>query len=397
MSNSRPALKNRFSQNEWTGALGDLGTLLPLAFAIVIYNGFSPNIIFFLWGTAYVITGSIFKIPLSVQPLKVMTVIAISQGLSQELLTSTAFFYGILFLIISLTGAIKWLQKWFSTALVTGIQLGIGMVLGKKAIELILGNGIFLSLPGSGHLSTFTIFAFILIIFWMSMRKKKVAVGVTITVLASLLLIFYLKPQIPDVSVQSLRLGFTLPDLSLLINATILLMIPQLPLTLGNSIFAAADTSHQLWGSQSRRVTPTRLGYSVGFSNVVIGLLGGFPMCHGAGGMAAHAQFGAKTGGATIIIGGVLILLAMVSSFTTLAFLIPVPVLAALLVLDGWRMVSLISRLTNRIEFTTAIIVGGLTVITGNLSIALISGLISERLLTYYNSKINTKTTEDES
>ena len=39
--------------------------------------------------------------------------------------------------------------------------------------------------------------------------------------------------------------------------------------------------------------------------------LGGIPMCHGAGGMAGHVQFGARTGGAPIILGTVLLLLAL--------------------------------------------------------------------------------------
>ena len=38
--------------------------------------------------------------------------------------------------------------------------------------------------------------------------------------------------------------------------------------------------------------------------------VGGVPMCHGAGGMAGHIQFGARTGGAVVILGAVLLLTA---------------------------------------------------------------------------------------
>jgi hypothetical protein len=37
--------------------------------------------------------------------------------------------------------------------------------------------------------------------------------------------------------------------------------------------------------------------------NLVGACLGGVPMCHGAGGMATHIRFGARTGGALVISG----------------------------------------------------------------------------------------------
>jgi SulP family sulfate permease len=125
----------------------------------------------------------------------------------------------------------------------------------------------------------------------------------------------------------------------------------------------------------------------VGISNTFIGLLGGFPMCHGAGGMAAHFQFGARTGGATIIIGSALIILAAVPGFSNALFLIPIPILATFLFLDGWRMVLLIRDLSLPVDYATAILVGGLAFFTGNLTLALVLGLINERILMRYYVK----------
>lgn len=379
-STASPSLKNRFSLNEWTGATGDLGTLLPLAFAIVIYNGYSPNTLFLLWGAAYIITGFIFKVPLPVQPLKAITVIAIAQGLSPEMLSTTAFFYGILFILISTTGFIDWMQKWFSKALVTGIQLGIGLVLGRKAIELLLDHGLFLSQSATTTGLPMLVFLIILGVLLLALARKRYIMGVSLAVLSSILLIMMINPTLPENSKQALQLGVTWPNWTLLVNALTLLMIPQLPLTLGNSVFAAAETSRQLWGAQAGGVTPRRLGLSVGISNTLIGLLGGFPMCHGAGGMTAHDQLGARTGGATIIMGSVLVVLSLFSSVGTVLFLIPVPILAAFLLVDAWRMVFLVRRLSKGYDSSTAIIVGVLTFFTGNLMIALIIGLLTESL-----------------
>lgn len=383
---SETGLRNRFSLNEWTGSIGDLGTLLPLAFALVVYNGYAGSHLFFLWGMAYLATGLIFKVPLSVQPLKVMTVIAITQGLSPDLLSTTAFFYGLLFIIISTTGAIRVLQRWFSPVLISGIQLGIGLVLGLKAIQLIMENGTFLSLePGVGFLNPVIFIVVVVAVLWLQHRQLQLWAVLVLVILSGLIILGVEH----DAPVQSQRhlINPSLPNPTILLNVTILLIIPQLPLTLGNAVFAAAETAHDLWGRQAQQITPQRLGLSIGIANTAIGLLGGFPMCHGAGGLAAHAQFGARTGGSTIIIGVVLILAAMLPILSTLIFLVPVPILAAVLFVDGFRMVTLVGKLTIRTDYIIAILMGVTTLITGNMAIGLAVGLAMEQLFKYY--KIN--------
>ena len=52
----------RFTRAEWSGAIGDLGTTLPLAFALVAINGFPTARIFLLWGLVYVATGLYFLV-----------------------------------------------------------------------------------------------------------------------------------------------------------------------------------------------------------------------------------------------------------------------------------------------------------------------------------------------
>jgi MFS superfamily sulfate permease-like transporter len=65
--------------------------------------------------------------------------------------------------------------------------------------------------------------------------------------------------------------------------------------------------------------------------------LGGIPMCHGAGGMAGHVRFGARTGGAPIILGAILVLLALFfsNSLGTLLRIFPPAILGVVLFLTG--------------------------------------------------------------
>jgi MFS superfamily sulfate permease-like transporter len=60
-------------------------------------------------------------------------------------------------------------------------------------------------------------------------------------------------------------------------------------------------------------------------------------MCHGAGGMAGHVRFGARTGGAPIILGVVLVSVALFfgGSIETIFRVFPAPVLGVILFLTG--------------------------------------------------------------
>jgi predicted permease len=61
------------------------------------------------------------------------------------------------------------------------------------------------------------------------------------------------------------------------------------------------------------------------------------PMCHGAGGMAGHVQFGARTGGALVILGLVLLATAIFFSGSVATFLrlFPPSILGVILFLTG--------------------------------------------------------------
>jgi hypothetical protein len=161
----------------------------------------------------------------------------------------------------------------------------------------------------------------------------------------------------------------------------ILLMLPQLPLTLGNAVVAANDACHEYWPDRAGRVSSKSLATSIGLGNLGIGFLGGFPMCHGAGGIAAHHRFGGRTGRTTIILGSALILAALVPSVASLLLLIPVPVLAGLLLMVAWEMVRLVLRPAPRAEIVVALVTGIVAFVFGHLAIGLVAGWILHHVL----------------
>jgi SulP family sulfate permease len=379
---------NKFNLNEISGAVGDLGTLLPLAFALIVFNGYSVAIIFLGFGVVYIVSGWFYKVPVSVQPLKAMTVIAIAHGFSPEFLAVTSFFYGILFIFLALSGFIQWLQKIFTPTLVRGVQFGIGLILAKKSVELVLNKGFLLYHSNYHPFLNIGLFSLVVIVLWAVQFRKKFPIGLVLILLSVIVFgILGWGPQ-EEVGDKVKWLTFTVPNLSYLKDALILLMIPQLPLTLGNAVYAASDSCHTLWGKQAIRVNPSRLALSIGLSDTLIGLAGGFPICHGAGGMGAHAQFGARTGGATIILGSVLIVTALIPSVRNFIFLIPVPLLAAMLLFDSYRMMVLVQKVQEWVPMFIAILIGFISLFTKNLTVAILIGFILERIYYLFQPKI---------
>jgi sulfate permease, SulP family len=381
MHKMKQQLKNKFTLFEWSGALGDIGILFPLAFAFIIFNGFSPQKLFFLWGLAYVVTGYYYKVPIAVQPLKAMAVIAITSGFLPHQISSTAFFFGILLIVISMTRILKLIQPLFSPPIIRGIQTGIGLILVYKAMTLVAEKGLFLGWQKGNLLVSVGIMALVVALLWYFQFRKKIPLSLFLIFIS--ILVPYLagvKVSVPPAGTQSL-LSIQVPDFSFFIIAMIYLILPQLPLTIGNAVYAANDVCHQLWKDRSGRVNPTKLGFSIGIINIFIGLFGGFPICHGAGGMVAHHQFGGKTGGTTIIIGALLMTVAIIPSAGHFIFYIPIPVLGAMLFITGFKMANFIITLKTKRELAIAFLVAAVSFFTRNLLIAVVCGFLFDQLL----------------
>jgi len=91
----------------------------------------------------------------------------------------------------------------------------------------------------------------------------------------------------------------------------VLLVIPQLPLTFGNAVVAVNELEHEYFGPAARRVSPSAVCLSAGLGNTVSALFGGMPMCHGAGGLTAHARLGARTAGMNLVLGAAFLALGL--------------------------------------------------------------------------------------
>jgi sulfate permease, SulP family len=68
-----------FNLRELAGSMGDFGTFFPLAIGYIAVCGLDPAGFLVMIGFANIATGLIYKLPMPIEPLKVLAVVAIAQ------------------------------------------------------------------------------------------------------------------------------------------------------------------------------------------------------------------------------------------------------------------------------------------------------------------------------
>ncbi len=335
----------RFGLSELGGALGDLGVLLPLTVALITLNHMSATSLFLVVGLAYVVAGLFYRLPVPVQPLKAVAAIAIAGGLSASEISASGLVMAAILLLLAVTGTIGAVARLFPKPVIRGLQLGVGLLLTRAGLVLIARQEVLVTgTTGPSALANLSIpvnwlLAFILGgVFLLFLRSRKLPPSLAILALGALASVLW--GSFP--ALQGLRLGLNLPTVGLpglddLWTAAVLLVIPQIPLTLGNAVFATTDTARTYFGPRAMKVTPRALLTTMGIANLGAGLVGGMPVCHGSGGLTAHYRLGARTGGAGLMIGALLVALALFLDGNVLPVfaLIPYSVLGVLVLFVG--------------------------------------------------------------
>jgi len=69
-----------FNLRELGGAMGDFGTLFPLAIGLIAVCKMDPTSLFVMLGLTNIVTGLVYRLPMPVEPKKVISVSARSHG-----------------------------------------------------------------------------------------------------------------------------------------------------------------------------------------------------------------------------------------------------------------------------------------------------------------------------
>jgi len=357
---------NEYNRMELAGAFGDLGTLIPFVLGYMALNKMDPLGIFVAFGIFQIFVGLYFKTPISVQPMKAIGGMAITRGMSPGVIWGSGIFTGLFWLLMGLTGAVTWIEKITTKPVIRGIMLGLGLSFVIEGLGMMKAQPV-IALGGA-----------LLTLLLLNNRR----IPATLILLGyGIVLAFIQKPELVK-DLSHLTIQFRWPELTFgriswkeLLTGFVFLGLPQAPLTLGNAIIATVGENNQHF--PDRKVTARKVSIDHGVMNLCSALIGGVPMCHGAGGMAAHLRFGARTGGALVIVGMILLVIGLFlsDSVALLLQLFPRPVLGVLLFFAGVELALVVQdiKLKKQNLFVLVVTTG---IAMWNMGVAYLTGLI---------------------
>jgi len=345
----RPPL--RFDRNEWAGAFGDLGTDLPLLIGVIAASGVDSAGVLILFGAMQVFSGLWYRLPMPVQPLKAFAALVIAQKVPGRVIFGGGLAIGVSMLLLSVTGLIDALARLVPKPVVRGIQFGLALQLATLALkEYVPADG----WPGFALAAV----AFAATVALLGNRRWPAAL-VVVGLGVAYALMFKLDPATAQRAAGLHLPAWHVPQPPDILAGALLLALPQLPLSLGNSILATQQVAADYF--PERRLTVRQISFTYALMNLAVPFLGGFPVCHGSGGLVGHYAFGARTGGSVVIYGGLFLGLGLFFSqgFAQVVQIFPLPVLGVLLLFEALTLAALLRDLSgSRSELLVALLVG---------------------------------------
>jgi len=381
----------KFNRMELAGSLGDLGTILPLAIGMILINGLNPTGLIMGVGLFYIFSGLYFKVTCPVEPMKVIGAYAVATGITATQIQASSLWIFLFLIIIGGTGIITMAGRYIPKPVIRGVQLSTGVLLVSQGVRLMMGTSKFqdlrqatepyLSIQEIGWLPIGLIIGLVLGLLTLLLLENRRLPAALVVVGVGLLFGIALGTR---EGLDQMQFGIYLPKLlpyglpsgADFSFALLVLVLPQIPMTLGNAVIANADLSMQYFPQDGRRVTYRALCISMALGNLLSFFLGGMPMCHGAGGLASRYRFGARTAGSNLIIGGIFLMLALFLGSHSLAviYALPMAALGILLIFAGTQLALTMLDLKTRKELFVPILILGIT-LASNLAAGFLSGI----------------------
>jgi len=349
-----------FNLRELAGSMGDFGTLLPLAIGYIVVNGLNPAGFLIMMGLVNIFLGLVYKLPMPLQPKKTVATVAIAQGWSPSLIYSTGFGLGLVWLFLYFTDLIRIIVKYTPKSVTRGITLALGFTL---------------FLTGFEFFKTDILIGIAAILIILIFRKNtRLPAAILLFLMGFVILVF--KGQLKGI----IDIGFTLPPITTvsikdIFTGMILVGIAQIPLTLTNAVIAVTALLKDYF--PEKPVSERKLLLNMGIVNTIVPFFGGFPMCHGAGGLAGQYTFGARTGGANIIEGTIEISLGLFlsKSILNLFSVFPMSIVGAMLFYVSYELAKLARDIKSKSEIFVMLLTALISIVS-NMAIGFITGII---------------------
>ena len=352
---------------ECSGACGDLGTFIPHVIGAMTVAGLAPVGVLLGFAVFLIATGLFYGLPLPVQPMKAISAVILTGGLRPGEVVGAGIIMGVVLVVLGTTGWIGRLARVIPQSVSTGLQLGLGLLMGVLGLKLILET------PWLG-------FGLLALLFALTRVPRCPAAPLALGVAMLAGWATGNTGMASEVAVTPGAPHLVVPSWPEVWRSFQVAVLPQLSLTLTNAVIVTASLSRQLFPSTGSIATERRLALSSGLANVLLCPFGAMPMCHGAGGLAAQFRFGARTGLAPIIFGAVLLVLAVgfADDAAALFALIPIGTVGSLLIFAGTDLAISRRLFDGKPSCLWVIGATALATVTVNPALGLILGWVAE-------------------
>jgi MFS superfamily sulfate permease-like transporter len=368
MSGGAARRGNVYDLRELAGAFGDLGTLIPFLVGYITVNGMDPVGVLVSFGLWKIIAGLYFKTPIPIQPMKAIGTAAITQSsvVSHGAIWASGLFTGVFWLILGASGAVTWIARITSRPVMHGVVLGLGLGFVLEGIRMMASEPLLALIA--------------VVLTFLLLSRNRVPAMLLLLASGATVALIREPGLLNDLAAVGFRFRWPEPALfrigwSDLVTGVLVLGLPQVALTLGNAIMATVEENNTLF--PDRPLTVRTVAIDHGIMNLVGTTLGGVPMCHGAGGLAGHVRFGARTGGSLVMHGTFILLLGLFfsDSISTLFRLLPGAVLGVILFFGGVELAANVRMNTSeKGERVVLILTAGLAM--WNMGVGFAAGLL---------------------
>ncbi|RYQ94644.1 hypothetical protein Ahy_B08g089580 [Arachis hypogaea] len=360
---------------ELNGAMGDLGTYIPIVLALTLSRNLNLGTTLIFTGIYNIVTGAIYGVPMPVQPMKSIAAVALADPtFSVPEIMASGILTGAVLLVLGLTGLMQLAYTLIPLSVVRGIQLAQGLSFALTAVKYVRKVQ---DLPKSKSLEERN---------WLGRtsrigrRVKNVVFSLPsafIVFVLGVILAFVRRPQV----VREIKLG---PSSIEVVKFTkhawkegfVKGTIPQLPLSILNSVIAVCKLTSDLFPGKD--FSATSLSVTVGLMNLAGGWFGAMPCCHGAGGLAGQYKFGGRSGGCVAILGAAKLVLGFVlgSSLAHIFNQFPVGILGVLLLFAGIELAMASRDMKNKQDSFVMLICTAVSLVGSSAALGFLSGML---------------------
>ncbi|KAK7384792.1 hypothetical protein VNO78_30495 [Psophocarpus tetragonolobus] len=419
---------------ELNGAMGDLGTYIPIVLALTLARDLNLGTTLIFTGVYNIITGAIYGVPMPVQPMKSIAAQALSDsGFGvPEIMAAGILTGGVLF-VLGVTGLMQLVYMLIPLCVVRGIQLAQGLSFALTAVKYVRKVQ---DLPKSkslddrhwfgldGLVLAIVCLCFIVIVNGAGEKNRGCCDGVVesgdnndlgaqqrdekfarnrtktnrfrkvVFSLPSAFIVFVLGVVLAFIRrhevVHEIKFGPSSIEVVKFSKHAwkkgfVKGAIPQLPLSILNSVIAVCKLSSDLFPGKDFSVTS--LSVTVGLMNLVGSWFGAMPSCHGAGGLAGQYKFGGRSGACVALLGTAKLLLGLVlgSSLAHILKQFPVGILGVLLLFAGIELAMCCRDMNTKEDSFVVLIITAVSLVGSSAALGFLCGMTVYVLLRLRN------------